>query len=305
MLQQKKPILFSAVLAACFIFSQSVYASSENDLKTHAAHSNIKNFIMSNNKFFNVDRSETRKETLSKARMTKLNAPNQQIASQITYKVEAGDNLTKISKKFNVPVEDIVAWNQLESPDKIYAGQILYIYLSSSEGAIEKPDENNAGNEPGETASEDTAEEQAIHAKLAKEKAIEASPSEKGQAIYNRALEIAQAQLGVPYVFGGNTPEGFDCSGFVRYVYFNAGLDLQRKSSEDYFMQDTTVVKNPVPGDLIFFKNTYKTGISHMGIYLGEGKFIHAGNDGVEISNMEYDYWKKRFVAYKRFNGIQ
>ena len=69
-------------------------------------------------------------------------------------------------------------------------------------------------------------------------------------------------------------------------------------------MNDTTVVSNPMPGDVVFFKNTYKSGISHMGIYLGDGTFIHAGDNGVEQSNINYSYWKDRFVAFKRFNEV-
>lgn len=301
MYPRKKSMLIGAAILASCIFSPSVYATTDNGMKTTVAHSNIKSMIMSNH-IANLDRSETRKETLSKARMTKLS--DQQIASSITYKVAAGDTLTKIAKKFNVSVEEIVRWNQLPSADKIYVGQILNIYASST-GVVAGNPGNSAGNQIDTSANEEALKDKAIEAQLAKERLIETNPSDKGQAIYKKAIEIAKTYLGVPYLFGGNTPDGFDCSGFVRYVYANAGLDILRKSSEDYFMQDTTKVKNPVPGDLVFFKHTYKAGVSHMGIYLGDGKFIHAGNDGVEISNVSADYWKKHFVAYKRFNGIK
>ncbi|MEK4253401.1 C40 family peptidase [Ureibacillus sp. FSL K6-2830] len=307
--RKKSIVLISAGLLASCIFAQSVYASTESDKisgKKTLEHFNIKSNVLPNN-FSNIDRSKTRKETLSKARMTKLNIPDRQLASQITYKVVKGDTLTKISKKFNVTVEDMMNWNQLSSADVIYAGQILTIYSSSQSPNHEEQGDlpnQNIENEVKNPPHDELLVDEVIKKQLEKEQMIDKDPSEKGRAIYNKVLEIANAQLGVPYLFGGNTPEGFDCSGFVRYVFANAGLDIQRKSSEDYFNQDTTVVKNPVPGDVIFFKNTYKTGISHMGIYLGDGKFIHAGDNGVEVSNVHYDYWNKHFVTYKRFKGI-
>lgn len=244
----------------------------------------------------NIDRTNTRKETTSKASLT---VEQERVA---TYTVVKGDTLSKIAQNFGVTIKDIMSWNQLSSPNVIFIGQTLKIY-----GSLDSALPVSGG---GESSNEEVHQdellkkEQEIQAKLSKETKITRPPTENGQKIYKEALNIASQQLGVPYLFAGNTPDGFDCSGFIRYVFVHAGFDLPRKSSEDYFMNDSTVVEQPVPGDLIYFKNTYKAGISHMGIYLGNGQFIHAGSDGVAISNVEYDYWKSRFVAYKRFNGI-
>lgn len=241
-----------------------------------------------------VERVHSRKETTSKANLTR--------PQFTTYTVVKGDTLSKIARQFNVTILDLMNWNGLTSPDVIHVGQALKI-ISSNEPSLPVAGDGEVVEDELNVA-EMLLKDQEIIAQLSKEKKITSAPSNQGQRIYEQALQIASEQLGVPYVFAGNTPEGFDCSGFIRYVFVNAGMDLPRKSSEDYFMNDSTVVENPVPGDLIYFKHTYKPGISHMGIYLGNGEFIHAGSNGVEISKVEYDYWQKHFVTFKRFNDI-
>ena len=86
-------------------------------------------------------------------------------------------------------------------------------------------------------------------------------------------------------------------------LHAQAGLDITRQSSESYFTQ-TSVVSIPVVGDLVFFQNTYKQGISHMGIYIGDNKFIHAGSKGVEVTSLDSSYWKEHFVSFNRFNAL-
>jgi len=130
-------------------------------------------------------------------------------------------------------------------------------------------------------------------------------PTANGQAIYKKTVEVANTLVGTPYLYGGNTPVGLDCSGFIFYAFNQGGLKIGRASSEGYFNGNTTSVQNPVPGDLVFFENTYKEGISHMGIYLGDNKFVHAGPDGVEISDVTYSYWSSKLVAYKRFDSVK
>ncbi|WP_245855715.1 NlpC/P60 family protein [Paenibacillus rigui] len=110
-------------------------------------------------------------------------------------------------------------------------------------------------------------------------------------------LEFAQGYLGVPYAWGGTTPDGFDCSGFVRYVFNQKrGMDLPRTSTEMYDSVGVAVA-SPKPGDLVFFS---KSGTSHVGIYLGNGQFISATTShGVHIDSLSSSYWGSRYIGAK------
>ena len=111
-------------------------------------------------------------------------------------------------------------------------------------------------------------------------------------------IETARGLIGTPYVWGGTSPSGFDCSGFIQYVYQQQNKTIPRTVSDMWNF--ATPVSEPSVGDLVFFE-TYKAGPSHLGIYLGNGQFIHAGESrGVEISNLDQSYWKTRYLGAKR-----
>jgi cell wall-associated NlpC family hydrolase len=115
----------------------------------------------------------------------------------------------------------------------------------------------------------------------------------------------ALSYMGINYKYGGNEPDaGFDCSGFVRYVYNNTlGLILPRTSAEMSKKGDTVKKDELKPGDLVFF-NTLKRAFSHVGIYVGEGKFVHAPSSGgvVRVESMEIPYWQQRFNGARRLD---
>lgn len=116
----------------------------------------------------------------------------------------------------------------------------------------------------------------------------------------------AMGFLGVPYKRGGNTEySGFDCSGFVRATYERTlGLVLPRRA-EEQAKATTTIKKEELrPGDLVFF-NTMRRTFSHVGIYVGDGKFIHSPRAGskVRLEDMRQAYWTKRFNGARRVNG--
>ncbi|MBT2685997.1 cell wall-binding repeat-containing protein [Bacillus sp. ISL-37] len=114
----------------------------------------------------------------------------------------------------------------------------------------------------------------------------------------NSLIATAKAYIGVPYVFDGTTASGFDCSGYLNFVYDKNGVDLPRTTSDIW--NASKVVSQPSPGDIVFYQ-TYKPGPSHAGIYLGNNQFIHAGSSrGVEISDMNISYWKSRYLGAKR-----
>lgn len=116
-------------------------------------------------------------------------------------------------------------------------------------------------------------------------------------------IDYAKRFLGVDYVWGGTTPKGFDCSGFVRYVFGRFGITLNRVAS-DQAKQGTTVKKaNLRPGDLVFFDtNGGLNHINHVGLYIGGGRFIQAssGSSGVIISSISGGFYSKAFMTAKR-----
>ena len=124
-------------------------------------------------------------------------------------------------------------------------------------------------------------------------------------SVLSRTSRIAQQLtrsamrfLGVPYVFGGTSTSGFDCSGYVQHVFAMLGIGLPRTADAQYDA-GRPAVGGPRPGDLVFF-DTYG-GVSHVGIYLGHGKFVHASSShGVMVSHLSESYWASRYVGAKR-----
>ena len=115
-----------------------------------------------------------------------------------------------------------------------------------------------------------------------------------------RVIQTALRYQGVPYVFGGTTPYGFDCSGFVRYVFAGNGLQLPRMADEQYGYGTPVSYSRLQPGDLVFF-NTYASGVSHVAIYLGDGRFISAtSSQGVAIARIDNSYWGPRYIGARR-----
>jgi cell wall-associated NlpC family hydrolase len=126
-----------------------------------------------------------------------------------------------------------------------------------------------------------------------------ASVSGSGQQIAN----FASGYLGYPYVYAGAGPSGFDCSGFTMFVVQNTlGMDISHSVPTQYSM-GTPVSRNQLqPGDLVFFENTFQPGLSHVGIYIGGGQFIHSENEstGVVVSDLNSDYYSSHYYGAVR-----
>lgn len=107
--------------------------------------------------------------------------------------------------------------------------------------------------------------------------------------------------LGVRYLYGGTSPRGFDCSGFTSYTFKKKNVKLPRTAAEQYKRGKSVSKKNLRAGDLVFFKTTSKTKISHVGIYVGNNKFIHSAGKGVAITSINDPYyWKSKYAGARR-----
>ncbi|MDZ5711429.1 C40 family peptidase [Jeotgalibacillus haloalkalitolerans] len=179
-----------------------------------------------------------------------------------TYTVKSGDYLSKIAVNHGISLSELMNLNGL-SGYLIYPGQTLKVTGTAT----------NVSSGPAQTSQKQT------------------SAVSGASAI----IQKAKAQIGTPYVWGGTSTSGFDCSGFISYVF-----DTSRTSAAGYYSRSSHV-SSPQPGDLVFFKNTYKAGISHVGIYVGGNQFVHAGNNGVEVTSLSNPYWSSKFDSYRSF----
>ena len=143
------------------------------------------------------------------------------------------------------------------------------------------------------------ADEHTTHFAHALVKKFATGIASRGVAMASALTHNALKFLGVPYVFGGTSTGGFDCSGFVQHVFAMVGTHLPRTADAQYYAAHK-IKGSPKAGDLVFFQ-TYEPGPSHVGISLGGDRFVHASSShGVTVSSLHDSYWAPRYLGAKR-----
>ena len=210
------------------------------------------------------------------------------------------------SLSFNSKVKitgEIDGWYRIDYNDQV--GYVSQKYVSDTKlpetTARGGYDRTTASSEENTVATQEAVQENQVEAETEQEQEEESIASASSEG--NDVVEFAKKYLGYKYVAGGSSPStGFDCSGFTTYVFRNFGVSLNR-SSKDQIKNGTVVSKsNLQPGDIVIFKNQGKTAIGHVGIYIGNGNFIHAANkkEGVVITALSSSYYSQRYVGARR-----
>ncbi|ARF15035.1 C40 family peptidase [Sporosarcina ureae] len=205
-------------------------------------------------------------------------------AATKTHVVQAGETLYKISTQYKITVTELKRLNSLTSNTIKVKQKLIVENKANSSKAV------SSTNSFGTLSSSKPV--------------VQPTVAATSQALGKKLVDITQPLLGTPYVWAGVTPSGFDCSGFIYYAFNQAGVKVPRLDTIGFYNR-SLFIKNPVVGDLLFFENTYRPGISHIGIYLGDNKFIHAGTKAIEIASLDSSYWNSHFMGFKRFVDVK
>ncbi len=202
----------------------------------------------------------------------------QELAAAAKYTVRPGDTLLSIADAFGVRASTIQVANGLMDPDMLRVGLVLSIPGAKQSAPAPAPAPKPAP-------------------------APAPPPPPPAGSVGDRIAAIAQQYVGYRYVWGGHSPSGFDCSGFTWFVYKQAGLSIPIHDLWGQLNSGPKIGRADLqPGDLVFWQNTYASGLSHAGIYLGGGRFINAETEraGVQIRSMNDPYWSARFFGASR-----
>jgi cell wall-associated NlpC family hydrolase len=233
--------------------------------------------------------------------------------------VTAGETLRDIAAAEKVDLGSLIDFNQLDDPELIRVGQVVLVPVpatqqaatSSTAAAVPAPAPGAAAATtqpsappspppasapaPAPAAARPAAPKPATPAPVAVVAPPRGSPTD---GLAGAGLKL----LGAPYVFGGSSPSGFDCSGFVWYVARQTGKSISRGMLGEYNAGPHPARDELKPGDLVFFQNTYTQGLSHNGIYIGNGQFVHAadGAAGVTVSSLNTAFWTAHWFGATR-----
>ena len=231
----------------------------------------------------------------------------------VEYQVQAGETLADVAYKYQVDLGLLLDYNNLDNPDMIRVGAKLVVpggqlrpVPAPAPAPVVSAPAPRAQAGPAAIAQAPAPKPQAAAPKPAAPAVAPKPAPVAPQNVVGRggATVVANAMkyLGYRYVFGGTSPGGFDCSGFVYYIHQVTGSPVGRGMWQQYNGGPHISLDQLQPGDTLFWANTYEPGLSHDGIYIGNGQFIHAVDEstGVAISNMNTPYWTSRYVGATR-----
>ncbi len=210
-------------------------------------------------------------------------------AGPMRYTVMKGDNLSAISHRFDIDIPNLADINALEG-DVLRPGQTLVVQQCRLGDDIDAPDYGA----PGELYGPFLADNDSIDDVIIEDM--------RAQEMTDQIIALAKELLNIPYRFGGTTLRGIDCSAYVQRVFGLNDIKLPRTAREQFKVAKATVPRDQLSvGDLVFFR-TYARFPSHVGIYLGDNRFIHASSKGrkVTIDSLDLPYYKRRFLGGKR-----
>ena len=251
------------------------------------------------------------------------------VAAGLTYHVVSGDSLWTIAAQYGVSVQRLEAVNQLSDSSILQLGQRLIVPVApelapqrrSASGLVQKVRSvsrqiaaaasaqhvvGKGARRPLESAAQRIAAARALWSATHDGTLPPAIPGIEPFSVAQRIIlmdsritRTAMRFLGVPYTWGGTGFGGVDCSGLVYTVFARNGISLPRMADGQFEAGRRVAMSLLVPGDLVFFE-TYTSGASHVGIYIGNGRFIHASLRGVVIDELRMSYYASRYLGARR-----
>ncbi len=242
--------------------------------------------------------------------------------------VAAGETLAEIAAREHVSIGDLTRINEIAGTSTVEPGAVLalqapgagapaadapYAIAPATRAELRKLEVASTMPQDGDLAMWGGPETKkiSVHAsKLAQHAQKVEALHRFASGIISRTSSIAMSLtrsamrfIGTPYVFGGTSPSGFDCSGYTQHVFAMLGISLPRTADAQYYAGRPTT-GGLRAGDLVFFQ-TYEPGPSHVGIYVGNGRFIHSSSHGVMVSPLAQSYWASRYIGAKRVADLR